>query len=56
MPSTGSVVVIGGTSGLGTEVTRRYARQDVTAAVVALLENPGINGVDVYVDGGWVLL
>ncbi len=29
--------------------------QDITAAVVALLENPEINGVDLYVDGGWVL-
>jgi len=30
--------------------------QDITATVVALLENPGINGVDLYVGGGRVLL
>ena len=39
-----------------TPTGRLATMQDITAAVVALLENPGINGVDLYVDGGWVLL
>jgi len=36
-----------------TPTGRLATMQDITAAVVALLENPGINGVDLYVDGGW---
>jgi NAD(P)-dependent dehydrogenase (short-subunit alcohol dehydrogenase family) len=30
--------------------------QDVVDAVVFLLENPAVNGVDLYVDGGWMLM
>lgn len=30
--------------------------QDIVGAVVFLLENTGVNGVDLSVDGGWVLL
>lgn len=28
---------------------------DVVGAVLFLLENPAVNGVDLYVDGGWLL-
>jgi NAD(P)-dependent dehydrogenase (short-subunit alcohol dehydrogenase family) len=27
---------------------------DVVHAVAFLLENPAVNGVELYVDGGWV--
>jgi NAD(P)-dependent dehydrogenase (short-subunit alcohol dehydrogenase family) len=40
----------------GTPTGRLVTMQDITAAAVALLENAGINGADLYVDGGWVLL
>jgi hypothetical protein len=29
---------------------------DVVDATVFLLENPAINGVNLYVDGGWMLM
>ena len=39
-----------------TPTGRLVTMQDITNAVVALLENPSINGVELAVDGGWVLL
>lgn len=39
-----------------TPTGRLVTMQDIVDAVVTLLENPAINGVDLYVDGGWVLL
>lgn len=39
-----------------TPTGRLVTMQDIVAASVALLENPAINGVDLYVDGGWLLL
>jgi NAD(P)-dependent dehydrogenase (short-subunit alcohol dehydrogenase family) len=39
-----------------TPTGRLVTMQDIVHAAVALLENPAINGVDLYVDGGWVLL
>lgn len=39
-----------------TPTGRLVTMQDIVHAVVALLENPAINGVDLNVDGGWVLL
>ena len=39
-----------------TPTGRLVTMQDIVAACVALLENPAINGVDLFVDGGWVLL
>jgi NAD(P)-dependent dehydrogenase (short-subunit alcohol dehydrogenase family) len=39
-----------------TPTGRLVTMQDIVDASVALLENPAINGVDLYVDGGWVLL
>jgi hypothetical protein len=30
--------------------------QDIVGAVRFLLENPGVNGVNLAVDGGWLLL
>jgi NAD(P)-dependent dehydrogenase (short-subunit alcohol dehydrogenase family) len=30
--------------------------EDVVGATEFLLENPAINGVNLYVDGGWMLL
>jgi hypothetical protein len=29
---------------------------DVVDATVFLLENPAVNGVNLYVDGGWMLM
>ena len=29
---------------------------DIVDATVFLLENPSVNGVNLYVDGGWMLL
>jgi hypothetical protein len=29
---------------------------DVVGATVFLLENPAVNGVNLYVDGGWMLM
>ena len=39
-----------------TPTGRLVTMQDIVDASVALLENPAINGVDLYVDGGWVLM
>ena len=39
-----------------TPTGRLVTMQNIVDACVALLENPAINGVDLYVDGGWVLL
>ena len=39
-----------------TPTGRLVTMRDIVDACVALLENPAINGVDLYVDGGWVLL
>jgi NAD(P)-dependent dehydrogenase (short-subunit alcohol dehydrogenase family) len=39
-----------------TPTGRLVTMEDIVNASVALLENPAINGVDLYVDGGWVLL
>jgi NAD(P)-dependent dehydrogenase (short-subunit alcohol dehydrogenase family) len=37
--------------------TKRLATMaDVVDATVFLLENPAVNGIDLYVDGGWLLL
>ncbi len=69
----GSVLVVGGTGGLGREVARRYRDRgavvvitgrdaDRSAAIAAelgagvMLENRAVNGVNLYVDGGWVLM
>jgi NAD(P)-dependent dehydrogenase (short-subunit alcohol dehydrogenase family) len=38
-----------------TKTGRLPAMQDIVGAVAFLLENPAMNGVDLYVDGGWVL-
>ena len=39
-----------------TPTGRLVTMLNIVDACVALLENPAINGVDLYVDGGWVLL
>lgn len=39
-----------------TPTRRLVAMRDVVDAVVFLLENPSLNGVDLRVDGGWLLL
>jgi NAD(P)-dependent dehydrogenase (short-subunit alcohol dehydrogenase family) len=39
-----------------TPTGRLVTMQNIVDAAAALLENPAINGVDLYVDGGWVLL
>lgn len=39
-----------------TPTGRLVTMQNIVDACAALLENPAINGVDLYVDGGWVLL
>jgi NAD(P)-dependent dehydrogenase (short-subunit alcohol dehydrogenase family) len=39
-----------------TPTKRLVTMADITGAVVFLLENPGINGQNVAVDGGWLLL
>lgn len=38
-----------------TPTGRLATMQDIVGAVAFLLENPAVNGVDLYVDGGWVL-
>jgi NAD(P)-dependent dehydrogenase (short-subunit alcohol dehydrogenase family) len=35
---------------------RLVTMQDVVGAVVFLLENRAVNGVNLHVDGGWLLL
>jgi NAD(P)-dependent dehydrogenase (short-subunit alcohol dehydrogenase family) len=39
-----------------TPTGRLVAMQDIVGAVVFLLENPSMNGVNLRVDGGWMLL
>jgi NAD(P)-dependent dehydrogenase (short-subunit alcohol dehydrogenase family) len=39
-----------------TPTGRNVAMQDVVGAVVFLLENPSVNGVNLEVDGGWLLM
>ncbi len=39
-----------------TPTGRLVTMQDIVGATVFLLDNPAMNGVDLYVDGGWVLL
>ncbi len=39
-----------------TPTGRLVTMQDVVSAVVFLLENPSVNGVNLAVDGGWLLL
>jgi NAD(P)-dependent dehydrogenase (short-subunit alcohol dehydrogenase family) len=39
-----------------TPTGRLVAMRDIVGAVVFLLENPSMNGVDLRVDGGWLLL
>jgi NAD(P)-dependent dehydrogenase (short-subunit alcohol dehydrogenase family) len=39
-----------------TPTGRLATMRDVVAAVASLLENPAVNGVDLNVDGGWVIL
>ncbi len=39
-----------------TPTGRLVTMQDIVQGVVFLLENPSVNGVDLNVDGGWVLL
>ncbi len=39
-----------------TPTGRLVTMQDIVQGVVFLLENPAVNGVDLNVDGGWVLL
>ena len=39
-----------------TPTGRLVTMRNIVDACVALLENPAINGVDLYVDGGWLLL
>jgi NAD(P)-dependent dehydrogenase (short-subunit alcohol dehydrogenase family) len=60
------VVVIGGTSGIGVELVHAYAARtptgrnvhtrDIVHASVFLLKNPSANGVNLEIDGGWVML
>ena len=38
-----------------TPTGRNVAMQDIVHAVVFLLENPSVNGVNLNVDGGWLL-
>jgi NAD(P)-dependent dehydrogenase (short-subunit alcohol dehydrogenase family) len=39
-----------------TPTGRNVTMQDVVGAVVFLLENPSVNGVNLEVDGGWLLM
>lgn len=39
-----------------TPTGRFVTMQDIVHGVTFLLENPAVNGVDLYIDGGWVLL
>ena len=39
-----------------TPTGRLVTMADVVDATVFLLENPAVNGIDLYVDGGWMLL
>ncbi|MEX1133927.1 MAG: SDR family oxidoreductase [Acidimicrobiia bacterium] len=39
-----------------TPTKRLVAMADVVDATVFLLENPSVNGVNLYVDGGWLLM
>jgi NAD(P)-dependent dehydrogenase (short-subunit alcohol dehydrogenase family) len=39
-----------------TPTGRLVSMDDVVGAVVFLLENPSLNGVNLPVDGGWLLL
>lgn len=39
-----------------TPTGRLVTMQDVVDAAIFLLENPAMNGADLFVDGGWVLL
>ena len=39
-----------------TPTGRLVTMRDIVEATVFLLENPAMNGVDLNVDGGWVLL
>jgi NAD(P)-dependent dehydrogenase (short-subunit alcohol dehydrogenase family) len=39
-----------------TPARRLVTMEDVVGAVVFLLENPAVNGENLYVDGGWMLL
>ncbi len=39
-----------------TPTGRFVTMADVVDATVFLLENPSVNGIDLYVDGGWMLL
>ena len=39
-----------------TPTKRLTTMADVVDATVFLLENPAVNGVNLYVDGGWMLM
>jgi NAD(P)-dependent dehydrogenase (short-subunit alcohol dehydrogenase family) len=39
-----------------TPTRRLVTMQDITQSVVFLLENPAINGIELNVDGGWILM
>lgn len=39
-----------------TPTNRLVTMGDVVDATVFLLENPSVNGIDLYVDGGWMLM
>jgi len=39
-----------------TPTRRLVTMADIVGATVFLLENPGVNGVNLYVDGGWMLM
>lgn len=45
-----------GIVGARTPTGRLATMRDIVAAVVFLLENPSVNGVNLEVDGGWLLL
>ena len=46
-------VITGAGSGIGKAIAERFASQHAT---VFLLENRSVNGINLYVDSGWLLM
>ena len=38
-----------------TPLGRLVTMQEIVGSVIFLLDNQGVNGVNLYVDGGWML-